>query len=58
MPPLVTVEVTVYGMRAESYEAVTRVPGSFAQFRRGVDLLLDRSVPFVLKARTAAAQPR
>jgi len=49
MPPLVPLEVTVYGMRPESYEAVTRVPGSFAQFRRGVDLLLDRRVPFVVK---------
>jgi hypothetical protein len=36
-------------MHAESYEAVSRVPGSFAQFRRGVDLLLDRGVPFVVK---------
>ena len=35
-------EVTVYGMHAESYEAVSRAPGSFAQFRRGVDLLLER----------------
>jgi radical SAM protein with 4Fe4S-binding SPASM domain len=49
VPPLVTAEVTVYGMHAESYEAVSRVPGSFAQFRRGVDLLLDRGVPFVVK---------
>src|SRR5208337_1889172 len=29
IPPLVTMEVTVYGMREESYEAVTRVSGSF-----------------------------
>jgi len=50
IPPLVTIEITVYGMHKESYEAVTRVPGSFAQFRRGVDLLLDRKVPFVVKA--------
>ena len=49
-PPLVTIEITIYGMHKESYEAVTRVPGSFAQFRRGVDLLLDRKVPFVVKA--------
>ena len=49
VPPLVPVEVTVYGMRQESYEAVSRAPGSFAQFRRGVDLLLDRKVPFVVK---------
>ena len=36
-------------MQRESYEAVTRAPGSFAQFRRGVDLLLERGVPFVVK---------
>ncbi len=50
IPPLVTIEVTVYGMHAESYEAVTRAPGSFAQFRRGVDLLLERRIPFVVKS--------
>jgi len=49
VPPLVAVEVSVYGMHAQSYEAVTRVPGSFAQFRRGVDLLLGRGIPFVIK---------
>jgi radical SAM protein with 4Fe4S-binding SPASM domain len=49
IPPLVAIELTVYGMRAESYEAVTRAPGSYAQFRRGVDLLLDRRVPFIVK---------
>ncbi|MBU0493046.1 MAG: radical SAM protein [Chloroflexi bacterium] len=50
VPPLVTMEVTVYGMRAESYEAVSRVTGSFAQFWRGVNLLLERGVPFVVKS--------
>jgi radical SAM protein with 4Fe4S-binding SPASM domain len=50
IPPLVTMEVTVYGMHAESYDAVTRAPGSFAQFRRGVDLLLERRIPFVVKS--------
>lgn len=49
IPPLVTVEVTVYGMHPESYEAVSRVPGSFAQFKRGLGLLLDRRIPFVVK---------
>lgn len=43
------VEVTVYGTKPESYEAVSRVPGSYAEFRRGVDLLLDRRVPFIVK---------
>jgi radical SAM protein with 4Fe4S-binding SPASM domain len=50
IPPLVTIEVTVYGMHKKSYEAVTRARGSFAQFRRGVSLLLDRKIPFVVKS--------
>jgi MoaA/NifB/PqqE/SkfB family radical SAM enzyme len=49
IPPKVEIEITVYGMRAESYDAVTRVPGSFAQFWRGVNLLLERNVPFIVK---------
>ncbi|MBN1471903.1 MAG: radical SAM protein [Syntrophaceae bacterium] len=50
IPPLVTMEVTVYGMSKKSYEAVSRVPGSFAEFKRGVDLLLERKIPFVVKS--------
>lgn len=49
MPPLAAIEVTVYGMHPESYEAVTHSPGSFAQFRRGINLLLERSVPLAVK---------
>ena len=49
IPPLTPIEVTVYGMRKESYEAVSRTPGSFAQFRRGIALLLEHQVPFVVK---------
>lgn len=50
IPPLVPIEVTVYGMHRESYEAVTRATGSFAQFRRGVNLLLERNIPFIVKS--------
>lgn len=50
IPPLEPIEITVYGMHRESYEAVTRRPGSFAQFRRGVDLLLQHDVAFLLKS--------
>lgn len=50
IPPRVPIEITVYGMRVESYQAVTRTPGSFAEFRRGVSLLLEREVPFVVKS--------
>ena len=49
VPPGELVEVTVYGMKPESYEAVSRAPGSYVEFRRGVDLLLDRRVGFVVK---------
>ena len=49
LPPGKPVEITVYGMSAQSYEAVTGVPGSFAQFRRGIRLLHENRIPFVLK---------
>ena len=49
VPPRVEIEITVYGMRAESYEAVTRAPGSFAQFRRGISFLTEHHVPFLVK---------
>jgi hypothetical protein len=49
VPPLEVVEVTVYGMSRRTYESATRRRGSYDEFRRGVDLLLDRCVPFVVK---------
>jgi len=50
IPPLVRAEVTVYGMHRDSYEAVSRVPGSFDEAWRGIGLLLDGGIPFVAKA--------
>jgi radical SAM protein with 4Fe4S-binding SPASM domain len=50
IPPRVPIEVTVYGMTPASYEAVTRAPGSFASFWRGVNHLLEHSVPFIVKS--------
>ncbi|MBU1877715.1 MAG: radical SAM protein, partial [Chloroflexi bacterium] len=44
------IEVTVYGATRETYEAVTRWPGSFAAFQRGLDRLLDSGVRVRLKA--------
>lgn len=49
IPPLEKMEVTVYGMRKESYEKVSRVPGSYEEFRRGIDLLLKYNIKFVVK---------
>ena len=50
IPPLEKVEVTVYGMRKASYEGVTRVSGSFEAAWRGMKLLLDKKVPFIVKS--------
>ncbi len=50
VPPLKKVEISVYGMHPESYDAVACAPGAFAEFRRGIDLLLDRQIPFVVKS--------
>ena len=50
VPPLLPVEVSVYGMHPASYEAVARKQGSYAQFRRGVERLLERGVAVIVKA--------
>jgi len=44
------IEVTIYGSSRESYERVTRRPGSFAAFERGLDALCDAGVRVRLKA--------
>lgn len=49
IPPLQKIEVSVYGMKRESYEAATRVPGSFASARQGINLLLEKKIPFIVK---------
>lgn len=49
VPPLEPIEVSVYGMTETSYDAVSGVRGSFARFRRGVALLLERGVRFIVK---------
>jgi MoaA/NifB/PqqE/SkfB family radical SAM enzyme len=43
------IEITVYGVTAETYERVTRMPGSYAAFRRGLALLLAGGVKVNLK---------
>lgn len=49
VPPLKKVEISVYGMRPESYDALAGARGAFAEFRRGIDLLSASGVPFVVK---------
>lgn len=44
-----SVEITVYGATAATYEAVTRVPGSHSRCLRGIELLMERKIPLSLK---------
>ena len=50
VPPLEPIEASVYGMPPGSSAAVTRAPFAFAQSRRGVNLLLERRVPLIVKS--------
>jgi len=43
------VEISLYGATQETYERVTRIPGSFPLFLRGVGLLRERLIPLVIK---------
>jgi len=44
------IEVTVYGVTKEIYERVTKKPGSFIAFMRGLDLLLENNIQVRFKA--------
>ena len=48
LPPR-SVEISLYGATAHTYEAVTGVPGSYAKCIRGVEGLLDRGIEVGLK---------
>lgn len=50
VPPLEKIEVSFYGMNRNSYEAVTRVTGSFEAAWQGINLLLENKIPFVVKS--------
>ncbi len=44
-----SIEITLYGGTRETYEALTRIPGSYDRCIRGIRLLLDRKLPLKLK---------
>jgi len=43
------IEISLYGMTPETYERVTRVPGSFARCLAGIRRLVERGLPLTLK---------
>jgi len=47
--PPTLIEVTLDGATAETFEAVTRLPGSFAQCLRGIKLLRERGLVVLVK---------
>ena len=49
IPPSKPVEVTAYGMHAESYDAVAARSGAFAEFWRGIGLLQEYNIRFIVK---------
>ena len=44
------IEVTIYGVTEDTYERVTRKPGSFSAFMQGLDLLFKSGIKVRLKA--------
>ena len=48
------VEISLYGMTQETYERVTRVPGSFEKCLAGIRRLVERGVPLTLKTMALA----
>ncbi len=47
-PPF-RVDISIYGATAETYETITRVPGSFRSFLEGVTRLSEAGIPFSMK---------
>jgi MoaA/NifB/PqqE/SkfB family radical SAM enzyme len=47
-PPF-ALEITLYGRTRETYEALTRSPGSYDRCLKGIELLLERKLPLKLK---------
>ena len=43
------IEITLYGATKETYEALTKIPGSFDRCMRGIRLLMERGLPLKLK---------
>jgi MoaA/NifB/PqqE/SkfB family radical SAM enzyme len=48
IPPRLSIEITVYGMKAESYDKIAQVRGAYAQYSHGIRLLQERNIPFAV----------
>ena len=43
------IDISTYGMTEDTYESITRVPGSFQRCFQGINLLHDRKIPICIK---------
>jgi radical SAM protein with 4Fe4S-binding SPASM domain len=48
LPPF-SIEITIYGHTKDTYESITKIPGSYDQCINGIHLLMDRKLPLKLK---------
>lgn len=53
LPPF-SLEVTIYGHTRNTYESVTKSPGSYQRCMDGIKLLMDRRLPLKLKSMAIA----
>src|SRR5258708_17953187 len=44
-----SIEITLYGRTKDTYEKLTRIPGSYERCIRGIELLRERNLPLSLK---------
>jgi len=44
-----SIEITLYGRTKETYERITRIPGSYEKCMQGIHLLRERKLPLQLK---------
>jgi radical SAM protein with 4Fe4S-binding SPASM domain len=49
-PPRGKIEITLYGLSEEKYAKVSRNPGAYEKAMRGINLLLDADIPFIIKS--------
>ena len=49
-PPGEKIEITLYGLDEKTYESVSRAKGSFRAAMKGIHLLLEGQIPFIIKS--------
>ena len=50
IPPLERIEITVYGMSETSYRTVTGKKNSWKAVKKGINLLINHNIPFIVKS--------